>query len=469
MSALAQTTESNTQQRIDNPSVTTISANYRIDYILRFAKQSIIVVDDNADVAAQVSSRFVDALPEEHNAAFLTVSPKLNDIQIRCRIFEQLFGNSLFDPEQSLAISLLNMAKSSNEAISIVVEQAQFLSLQILHELCQLAELAKKTNVSLNVLMSANNNIGSALTGHKALFKNKVSVLSAKTGQLVPLNAKQFRSVNSFYRLSSPAKWLISFLIVISVALVSFLEMHNQNIFTFSALLSKFNPQKNITIDSFVASNEQVLIKNLDTENTIKYVDQASVRDIYLALTLPFIYESSRLKQADRIKAEPTDIMSAISSFAPINKVKDTISKVVLPNDTFAKTQIIEPSIKTANYAKPTQKSALKTVSKSKEQRISADYFLSFKVGYAVQISGFSQRSIFNEFINDFRELDYYGYNRMLNDEELLVITSQVYPSRVSADKALSLLPTELQARGAWVKSVAAINNEIKAYKAAIR
>ena len=93
-----------------------ISVTARIDYNIRFAKQAVLVVGNNTEQYSQLASQFLVSLsnvkptvdhPDTHiNVAFVAASSKLNDIQIRCRLIEQLFVNTLFDPEQSLAVSV---------------------------------------------------------------------------------------------------------------------------------------------------------------------------------------------------------------------------------------------------------------------------------------------------------------------------------------------------------------------------
>ena len=88
----------------DNTSVTKISAQARIDYILRFSKQAILVIDESVEQNAPISSQFLASLPEQHNAAYISLSSQFNNIQIRCRIIEQLYTGELFDPEISLVL-----------------------------------------------------------------------------------------------------------------------------------------------------------------------------------------------------------------------------------------------------------------------------------------------------------------------------------------------------------------------------
>ena len=111
MSALAYSTNKSDK----HPSVTTISASARIDYIFRFSKQAILVINDDLETFAQIGSEYIATLPDEQNTAFVSISPKLNNIQIRCRIIEQLFGNSLFCAKafatSSLEIALFAISK----------------------------------------------------------------------------------------------------------------------------------------------------------------------------------------------------------------------------------------------------------------------------------------------------------------------------------------------------------------------
>ena len=58
----------------DKTSVTKISANARIDYILRFSKQAIIVVDESTEQNGQITNQFIATIPEQHNAAYISLS-----------------------------------------------------------------------------------------------------------------------------------------------------------------------------------------------------------------------------------------------------------------------------------------------------------------------------------------------------------------------------------------------------------
>jgi DamX protein len=103
----------------NNTSVTKISAQARIDYILRFSKQAILVIDESVEQNTTISNQLLANLPEQHNVAYVALSSQFNNIQIRCRIIEQLYTGELFEPEISLAVSVINLAKKSKQSISI--------------------------------------------------------------------------------------------------------------------------------------------------------------------------------------------------------------------------------------------------------------------------------------------------------------------------------------------------------------
>lgn len=181
-----------------------ISVTARIDYNLRFAKQAVLVVGDNTEQYSQLASQFLVSLSnskpsavhldtqDNHiNVAFVAASSKINDIQMRCRLIEQLFVNTLFDPEQSLAVSVLRFAKQHGEAISIVIDHAHALSLQVKYELCQLVSLAKKSKLTINVVLFGLTEAAQQLATNKSLFKNKMVVIDAESGQVISLDDKR--------------------------------------------------------------------------------------------------------------------------------------------------------------------------------------------------------------------------------------------------------------------------------------
>lgn len=77
------------------------------------------------------------------NKCYLTATATLNEIQIRSRIIEQLFGNVLFDPEKSLLTTFLEF--NHQTPLMLAVDNGHFLPGQIVGEILQVvAELKKR-------------------------------------------------------------------------------------------------------------------------------------------------------------------------------------------------------------------------------------------------------------------------------------------------------------------------------------
>ena len=163
----------------------------------------------------QITNQFIASIPEQHNAAYISLSTQFNDIQIRCRIIEQLSAGELFDPEISLAVSVINLAKKSKQAFTVVLDNTQYLSLQILHEVTQLAAIAKKANLIINVVMFGTPEAGIKIQENKSLFHNKLTLLSAQSGQLLPTNSTIFNRPKRQWYAIGINKWLLSFIIVL--------------------------------------------------------------------------------------------------------------------------------------------------------------------------------------------------------------------------------------------------------------
>jgi DamX protein len=458
-------------------SVTTISANSRVDYILRFSKHAVLVVDQDANVYSQVASQFLGSLATDHNAAFIAISPKLNDIQIRCRIVEQLFADTLFDPEQSLAVSIINLAKQEKHAIDIVIEHAQFLSVQVLHELCQLTDIAKKANYAISVLMLGTPQTGLVLANNKSLFHKKISVLSGETGQLLPLNAKVFKTSKPLFEFTRFNKWLLAFIsFVICLGLTGY-WLFQQDAFSVKTKLSLQAATPNST--NIVSAYKEEKINS-----------SANIEDIFISLVAP----EQQVKEIKNVPAQPADIVQAIVSFeqattklvepAIINKTKRFESfldeKLIMQDDIAATIKLkpvqldaLQSNLPESTISQVSIKPLINTaVIESNENVISiesvgdeASYYISAQTGFVIQISGFTSLSAYQQFLPDFESMNIKSYYRLLNQQTMLMITSEAFQTRLAAEQALSLLPSAIQAYQPWIKSVEAINNEINAYQ----
>ncbi len=432
--------QSSTKQ--NSATITTISVTARIDYILRFSKQSVLVVDDNTATYSKVASQFLSTLTNKNNthinAAFVCASTQLNDIQMRCRLIEQLFSDTLFDPEQSLVVSILRLVKQQPQAITIVIEHAQSLSLQLKYELSQLAEVAKKTTNVINVVMFGSIESAQQVASEKSLFGNNLAIILAKSGQVVSINHKTFKKKSLF--LSNPLlkriSWVLS--VAVFIALLLWLTVSNYDYFKLKVneYLLWFT-QESIIKKENITEKKALKISHKEAELVVNNKNLASTEDIYQALlgnsiTEPIINKKLIIN---------TEIVKALP-----------ILPIVIESKSKPLIQVIEKK-----NLKLSEKKILMPLP------LDASYYLAKQEGFIIQIAGFSDEYVFNQFIEEYSKLELYSYERLLNQQPFVVLTSKVYASKNEALKAINTLPKTLQERGLWVKSIDIVKKEINA------
>lgn len=483
MSALLQSA-ANVPQK--NNSITSISVNARVDYILRFSKQAVLVVDESSEAYGLVASKFLGALPDTHNAALLSVSSRHNDIQIRCRIIEQLFGSVLFDPEQPLFVSILHFAKNSSEPISIVLEQSQNLSVQLMHELCQLAEIAKKHHIILNVLMAGNLDAGALVAQNKILFKGKLSLLSAISGQLIPINHPMFKSTSNF-NLGYAVKILLLLVFIGVLTIFGTLALDRYQVIDIEAILGNGSHKpladSKINTEQFVlplkTKSKESLLK-AKTENNSRSVENTQEKVLMQTPNSEPVNtntpESSLIEKAPIEPASVGDVVmkngdNVVNSTTLLLQqsahVKNQAEDILVVNPT-SSIKVIE-QVSAEPKVEATSMETLTPLVKASVFNTQTHYYQEYSSGFVIQISGFTQFDAYQEFIQQFPQLTYYSYMKQVNDREMMIMTTPVYESKTMANAALKELPVEIQSSGAWVKSITVINAEIDAFNTAIR
>lgn len=432
------------------PAVTTISVTARIDYIQRFSKQAVLVVENNVDVYSHTARQFLSSLSKSHskehnsqetNVAFVAASSKLNDIQMRCRLIEQLFANTLFDPEQSLAVSILRLGKQDSDVITIVVEHAHALSLQVKYELCQLVDVANKTHKKINVVLFGYEQAAQEIANNKSIFKNKLSIIDAGTGQLFALDHAKFKQTNGIFS----TKFLQKLTLIITVSMMilglSWFALIEFDNFSLSKLPMATTLEADKTLVS-LEKNKAVINNTLSL--TEKTSEMASINEINLALlaansSKPFIKQQT---------AQSADILQALD-FTD----KKEVDKLIVDSKLSATKLLANEPIKVeqaSSFVKPAVPFML-----------TPQYYLNADTGYVVQIAGFTDMTVLSAFIDDFQKLEYFSYERVLNDQPFIVLTSKIYPSKAQANAAIKVLPQAILQRGPWLKSLVIVKNEI--------
>ncbi|WP_426369570.1 SPOR domain-containing protein [Pseudocolwellia sp. HL-MZ7] len=458
-------------------SVTAISANARIDYILRFSKHAVLVIDDDPEVYTNVGNEFLGSLSQDNNAAFVSLSSKLNDIQIRCRIIEQLFGNTLFDPEQPLSVNVIKLAEAKNEAITIVISNVEYLSLQLSHELCQLAEIAKKLNKTINVLLLGKVQAGINLSGNKHLFENKISILLAANGQLISWNASILKNKKNKGRIQNTLITLAIVVLMCSLGFMFYSSGFNSNdILDDAESIQGKAANKNEYKKAFVQTNKIGDGNTLAEEQELKPAI-ATAKEVFQFLinekTL-VINESIDVAENTQkaIVEEGTDIVIQPESIGNTeSEVVDTIgNKSKAEVRTFATLEETDiPEIKqSASKPKIEVLKIQKTLTESENIPLdiskNSEYYQSYIEGYVIQLASFAKLDGYKAFLNTHINNPFHGYAREVNGKFSYIVTTHVYKSIPQAKAAIKVLSPELRDRGPWIKSIQAVNNEINLY-----
>ncbi|PKG83149.1 hypothetical protein CXF85_11470 [Colwellia sp. 75C3] len=441
-----------------------ISVTSRIDYNLRFTQQAVLVVGNNAEQYSQLASQFLVNLStvkpsagelahqDNHiNVAFVSASSKLNDIQIRCRLIEQLFVNTLFDPEQSLAVSVLRFAKQHGEAISIVIDHAHALSLQVKYELCQLVNLAKKSKLTINVVLFGLTEAAQQLAINKSLFKNKMAIIDAATGQVISLDDNKIMLKKDVSPLSLGQKVsLVSAMLLVAVALF----------WIYLLIAEDVNQQTFSSTDQTVLEkhSEQTLLPTKLTDSSgnkparqMQKKHKTEVMESSLALTASEVINlatSEEINQAlmANILVAPIEILPA--------EAGDVLQALVIADNK-----------SDANVARATTKEA---ANQTQTVEITNSYYQTkaeeYENGYVVQIAGFSDENLLKRFLALYPEKNFHSYQRQLNGKSFTVITSKVFKNKTEAKATIQSLPIQLIERKPWVKSISSVINEINTF-----
>ncbi len=445
-------------------SVTTISANARIDYILRFSKHAVLVIDDDSEVYTNVGNEFLGSLSKDHNAAFVSISSKLNDIQIRCRIIEQLFGNTLFDPEQPLSVNVVKLAEAKNEAITIVISNVEYLSLQLSHELCQLAEIAKKLNKTINVLLLGKIQAAINLSENKHLFDNKISILLAENGQLISWNSSILKNKKSGALVKN---LLIIFALLIVLCGLAFVYISGgfsttnsvkqentipkeeyKKVFVQANKTTHTNLQEDKQIEvPIIATSAEVFKFLIAEENTTKKELTASIADI--RSNEPITKDKVVTKLENEVSLNNKNTGSFESKPLPVSELAGMPDKI---------------EVAKAQEVKVVDAQTISLESEQLDISNNADYYQSYIEGYVIQLASFNKVEGYKSFLNTHKNNPFHGYTRELNGKVTHIVTSHVYKSIPQAKQAISVLSQELRDRGPWIKSVQAVNNEINLY-----
>ena len=374
-----------------------------------------------------------------------------------------MFINTLFDPEQSLAVSVLRFAKQQGEAISIVIDHAHALSLQLKYELSQLVHLAKKHNLIINVVLFGLTYAAKQLSSNKSLFKNKIAVIDAASGQVLSLDDKKIHHDEVSSSLTQWQKFSLFLVMLVLAGIV---------IWGYQLITEDFNKNRsNLIQESIYAKNSDTALsatKNTDSsaeqivrqmEKKQKLVTADNIVKVGLALAASAeeinraILALPVLSQAMKVPANADDVINALAQ--PSN----SLTTAVIPPKGIANKQVKEQGDK-----KPTEIVKTTTVT-----QIDNNYYQNqvvvYEHGYVIQLAGFTDKKLWHGFIDKYPTESLFSYQRLLAQQRFIVVTSKVYANKAMAKAALKLLPVSLSIREPWLKDISLVISEINTFK----
>ncbi|MDA8621833.1 hypothetical protein N9L48_04220 [Psychrosphaera sp.] len=426
------------------------------------------------------------ALPNA-NKCYITVVSSINDIQVRSRIIEQLFGNVLFDPEKPMLNAFLEFGGS--DEIMLAVDNGHNLSGQIIGEILQVVAEFKKLNRIISVLVSfdkqQSNTIGSITSAlisvipvPKFSYKESYTLINQsfdgvpssdnvkvrrwiENAQGNPIQLLAFNT-NDALRISTPGAMNVklwgSSLVLISLILALSVYFYRQ----FYAI-------------------EKPAPKTI-SEKAIKPVTPPVVSDWSSAKVKEHVVKVKQEQLLDINVASNTDILTALTnSLEPANvKPAEVQSEVVeseLVSEIDSQPAPIEQALTQPTEPAPIQPTLIQPTESTLINSNAINEFEPLKVaGYEVnneqmmlikpnkfvlQLTAVSQESTLETYLKD-KRLDteltrIYKISR--NNSDWLVVTYGIFDTIASARETAKKVDPN-----AWAKSVEAIQQQIKSY-----
>jgi len=438
--------------------VAAISVTARIDYIQRFSKHMTVVVDKSTTVYSQLARQYLahisqESSKQERNVAFVAASSKLNDIQMRCRLIEQLFSNTLFDPEQSLAVSVLRLVKPNSGSITIVVEHAQSLSLQVKYELCQLVDVAKKTNNNINVAIFGLEQAAQEIGQNSTIFDKKTSILCARSGQVFALDHGRFKGNSQVFKKKSALKLGIAGLCTVLLMGLCWFVLTEHNNFSLTTLpittlaVTSSQPEAKETVPQVALASNVIAKTPVEQQASVSEINNAllaksDVDSKPAAAELKDVLQALALSEQKAVEVD--EAQAPLSSRkAPLVRIEHNTSELV--------------------SSEPPLEEIVPVVDGFTEIPMILDtqYYLDAEQGYVGQIAGFSDLAKLQSFIAEHPGLRYFSYERQLNGQVFMVLTTKIFSEKSQARSELNTLPATVRSLGSFIKTVSIIKREI--------
>ena len=403
-----------------------MSAVSRINYLFKFTQQSILVVDETSDFGA-VGRQYLGEL-EDANAALVAVSQKMTDIQLRCRIIEQLAPNTIFDPEKSLADTVVNLLEINAQPLSIVIENAQHLSDTMINELLCFPRQFKSLRPSSHCDLLFVGNAEAHQRCHNIENSNGFDLvsISADTGKLFVANTVNKTEPHT-KKISFVSVFVVLLTLLIAASVFMLIQTSDSKKSNGSSLAQLKKTSGNNKAEFNTGLEPRVKLTPLVN---IGYPLSATNTEIYDALV------------ANGANETPKDNGTAASE-QRLSKQED--------NNRSSQRKSEENTTK-IDVSNGTINNPYRFILESNE-------------GVVIQFASLSNLKAVEQFIDSIKStIALSWYPKLISGQRYYVVVSSVYKDRGVARKALNKLPTNIRSQGLWLKDVKSAKLELSEY-----
>lgn len=148
----------------------------RISFLSGCGHRFILLTGDKGVGKSTVIEYLLESYLEEFVRKYVSVSPNINDIQVRSLMLEAVFPDASFDPEISLVKSFTAHIEDTEEKF-LIIDNAQNISEQVSAELLQLSLNPERFNLSILFASQSDSSNVKLLSEHSSVVSVNVDCL----------------------------------------------------------------------------------------------------------------------------------------------------------------------------------------------------------------------------------------------------------------------------------------------------
>lgn len=484
----------------------------RISFLSGCGHRFILLTGVKGVGKSTVIEYLLESYFEEFVRKYVSVSPNINDIQVRSLMLEAVFPDASFDPEISLVKSFTAHIEDTEEKF-LVIDNAQNISEQVSAELLQLSLNPERFNLSVLFASQSDSSNVKLLAEHSSVVSVNVDCLDLdeskqfldyhfeelanedlvtefilKTGGH-PQRLQQWEQRDSI--LDSAAteatdpkstNWRIP--VIIAVALLGAIAI--QSYFYFST--NNTEPKMVVTQPpikkSPTVTTEQIVPKESNTEENAQPLPDTSdinANNTELAADWNEPTNSEPEEQNDEVLIEDsaTELDSGVDTNQEVLEIEIT-EQVVQESSNNDPLSIAERDVEITSVQATTISDTIElSVADSNETNINSAQALSLidkginvqipswfkqlpEQSYFLQASGVSSTETLEEFLRFENIIDQTViYQTTRNNSPWFVVLFGPYDNADQARNAISDLPASIQKLDPWAKSLTAIKREL--------